>query len=309
MSGRIIVRLFIDFFLIVVPALVLLILVILNPTFERGFYCDDESLHYPYHEDTVSIAVAGVIAGLLPAILIVVVEVLRKRKKMNTIAGRRRFFHNLYAHLGPFIAGLVFQQLTAEIGKHIIGRLRPHFLQLCKPTFLVEGLEAEGMKTCLELDKPWNHYIVVDRDNETAFQCTNPLHLNEDGTWDKTLQDSVKSFPSAHSSISFYGMLFLAGYFQKRANFYKYASVLTIFFQMTFIVVAFSIALSRISDYKHHWSDVLSGAILGLIGAILIHWFAEFCMDPEAAIQKKARDPSPDEEAGFAPKQTTSITE
>ena len=111
-------------------------------------------------------------------------------------------------------------------------------------TFL-EGLEAEGMKTCLELDKPWNHYIVVDRDNETAFQCTNPLHLNEDGTWDKTLQDSVKSFPSAHSSISFYGMLFLAGYFQKRANFYKYASVLTIFFQMTFIVVAFSIALSR----------------------------------------------------------------
>ena len=243
--SRIIVRILIDFFLLVVPAVILLILVILNPTFERGFYCDDESLHYPYHSDTVSIAVAGIIAGLLPAIAIIIIELLRKRKTLKTPLGRSRFFHNLYAHLGPFIVGLVFQQLTAEIGKHIIGRLRPHFLQLCRPQFLVEGREAEGMMSCTDMDKPWNHYIVVDRDNSSAFRCTNPAHLLEDGSWDKTLQDSVKSFPSAHSSVSFYGMLFLVGYFQKRANFFEYASVLTPFFQLTFIVIAFSIALSR----------------------------------------------------------------
>ena len=129
-TGRIWVRLLIDFFLIVVPAIVLLILVTTNPTFERGFYCDDESLHYPYHEDTISIALAGVIAGLLPAIAIIVVEVLRKRKALKTPPGRSKLAHNLYAHLGPFIAGLVFQQLTSEVGKHIIGRLRPHFLQV-----------------------------------------------------------------------------------------------------------------------------------------------------------------------------------
>ena len=79
-TGRILVRLLIDFFLIVVPAIVLLILVTTNPTFERGFYCDDESLHYPYHEDTVSAGAAGVIAGLLPAIAIVSIEVLHREK-------------------------------------------------------------------------------------------------------------------------------------------------------------------------------------------------------------------------------------
>lgn len=290
------VRLVIDFFLIVVPAVVLLVLVIINPTFERGFYCDDESLHYPYHEDTVSIVVAGVIAGLLPAVIIVVVEVLRKRKKLGQADGRKRLWHNLYSHLGPFIAGLVFQQLAAEIGKHIIGRLRPHFLGLCNPEFLVDG----QMKTCLDLKQPWNHYVVVDRDNSTAFKCTNEKHVDANGAWDRALQDSVKSFPSAHSSISFYGMLFLAIYFNKRANFIKYANIITIFFQMSFLVIAFSIALSRISDYKHHWSDVLSGAILGILSALLIHQFADFCLETDFK-KNKAREPSP-EEAGFAPK-------
>lgn len=35
------------------------------------------------------------------------------------------------------------------------------------------------------------------------------------------------------------------------------------------VVLGVACALSRISDYKHHWSDVLSGVILGVLVACL----------------------------------------
>ena len=56
-----------------------------------------------------------------------------------------------------------------------------------------------------------------------------------------------------------------------------------------------SLSPYRISDYKHHWSDVLSGAILGLIAAVLIHWFAKFCLETDST-NKKRKNLSPEEE-------------
>ena len=41
------------------------------------------------------------------------------------------------------------------------------------------------------------------------------------------------------------------------------------FLQALAIYLAVWVSLSRISDYKHHWSDVLSGAILGTFLASL----------------------------------------
>ena len=40
-------------------------------------------------------------------------------------------------------------------------------------------------------------------------------------------------------------------------------------FQFIVIYMAIYTCMSRVSDYKHHWSDVLGGAILGALVAIL----------------------------------------
>ncbi len=39
--------------------------------------------------------------------------------------------------------------------------------------------------------------------------------------------------------------------------------------QAVVIFMALFTCLSRVSDYKHHWSDVLAGAILGVILAFV----------------------------------------
>jgi len=42
------------------------------------------------------------------------------------------------------------------------------------------------------------------------------------------------------------------------------------FLQYVCFMMAMGTALSRISDYKHHWSDVLVGSLQGALVAVLV---------------------------------------
>ena len=50
---------------------------------------------------------------------------------------------------------------------------------------------------------------------------------------------------------------------------WKFTRLLRPLLQVGFIWVAIYISVSRIFDYHHHWSDVLGGAIIGMIAALL----------------------------------------
>ncbi|KAL9699041.1 hypothetical protein quinque_002482 [Culex quinquefasciatus] len=57
------------------------------------------------------------------------------------------------------------------------------------------------------------------------------------------------------------------------------------FFDFLLILLAWYTCLSRISDYKHHWSDVLAGAVLGSTVAIVV---SNYCSDLFDARRKRA---------------------
>ncbi|CAH1393401.1 unnamed protein product [Nezara viridula] len=88
------------------------------------------------------------------------------------------------------------------------------------------------------------------------------------GTSPKLLRESRLSFPSGHSSFSAYTMVYLALYLQAKLN-WRGSYLLKHFLQFCCVALSWATALSRVSDYKHHWSDVLVGLLIGTTVAFL----------------------------------------
>ncbi|XP_046549696.1 phospholipid phosphatase 1-like [Haliotis rubra] len=198
--------------------------------FGRGFFCNDQSLMYPYHDDTVTMVDAALI-GVLPQVLL-----------LASVA-KRTFFNMygklLFAQLGVACFGGGICYLTTEVVKLVVGRLRPHFFDVCKPDFSKINCSTG--------------YIV-------DYVCQ--------GTNDALIIDAKKSFPSGHSSFIAFAMTYIIMYVQLRLG-RKNCRLLRALLQFGAALGGVYVCVSRISDYKHHWSDVLGGAVLGILTSAL----------------------------------------
>jgi hypothetical protein len=86
----------------------------------------------------------------------------------------------------------------------------------------------------------------------------------------RLLYDARKSFPSGHSSLAAYAAVYLGYYFHRRLS-SQSTLLLKLVLQMVLCCLALFTALSRVTDNKHHWSDVTVGALIGvLVGAWMI---------------------------------------
>lgn len=189
----------------------------------RGFFCDDKSLMYPIRESTVSNTWLTVISLVLPLVIMIITEIMRA-------ADRRVWHKKVYKFYRVFLFGLICNQIITDAAKYLIGRLRPYFFAVCQPVM-------PGGTTC-------NDSINLNRLIE-EYECTSTVKTSTD------FKEIFLSFPSGHASMSFYAMLFVCFYLQYRMS-WRGSKLLKHFFQFLFILLAWSITLTRILDYRHH---------------------------------------------------------
>ncbi|TRY97590.1 hypothetical protein DNTS_013375 [Danionella cerebrum] len=244
--------------------------------YHRGFYCSDQSIQYPYKNgDTISDAVLCA-AGILITIFSIVIGECYRIHYLNQ--GSKSFVGNpyisaLYRQVGVFIFGCAVSQSFTDIAKVSVGRMRPHFLDVCKPDYSTINCSLG--------------YI-------TQYTC--------DGDPSK-VQEARKSFFSGHASFSMYTMLYLARvdsvtvlfhfmvrdisilnclvsfYLQSRFT-WRGARLLRPLLQFTLLMMAFYTGLSRVSDHKHHPTDVLAGFVQGALVAYCIAFYVSDLFKP-----------------------------
>lgn len=238
-----------DFSAVVLIATVFLILFLNVNPFARGFYCTDESIRFPLKADTVKLWVAGLYGSLGGVCIVIFVEVtliLTCETTQNRI--KSCLLNCLYGVLF-YALGAISTLLITEVGKHTTGRLRPNFIAVCQPDW--------DKINCFEIIKN------VSVANYVHFKpeiCKGDPFL---------IKESRLSFPSGHSSFSVYSMMFVIIYMEarlilRRMRFPK------IILQLIAFVAAWHTVMSRVSDFKHHYTDVIAGSLLGMSVAVFM---------------------------------------
>lgn len=192
---------------------------------------------HPFHESTVTHEALYALGFGVPLLSIAITEFVRWKLGMDN-AREMKFFgrdvpfwaQNIYKYFGIFLFGAACSQLTTDIGKYSIGRLRPHFISVCQPKLM-------DRTNCTD---PANFHKYIE-----VFTCTN---LESSA---RRIKEMRLSFPSGHSSFSMYTMLYAALFLQCRFN-WRGSYLTKHFLQFIFVSLAWYTALSRISDYKHH---------------------------------------------------------
>ncbi|XP_031591914.1 phospholipid phosphatase 2b isoform X1 [Oreochromis aureus] len=232
----------VDVLCVIAAALPFIIMTIVSKPYQRGIYCNDDSIKYPLKPDTIT---PGMLAAVTICCTLVIISsgeaylVYRERIQSNTQFNQ--YIAALYKVVGTFLFGGAVSQSLTDLAKYTIGRPRPNFMAVCAP------------KVC-------TGYMSV-------INCTgSPVDVTE----------SRLSFYSGHSSFSMYCMLFLALYVQARFV-AKWARLLRPTIQFFLVAFAVYVGYTRVSDYKHHWSDVLVGLLQGALVALLnVHFVSGF---------------------------------
>ncbi|KAI0050024.1 acid phosphatase/Vanadium-dependent haloperoxidase [Auriscalpium vulgare] len=190
---------------------------------------------YPLRKEVVPIWAAALIAFFVPFFFFVLFQI--RRRSMND------FLTTNMGLLKSLITAAVFQVWI----KWLIGGLRPHFYEVCQPN-IPQGSAPSG-----------NGFASLFYDRSV---CTGDKN---------TIDDSLESFPSGHSTAAFAGLVYLSLYFNAQlkvmsAHNPAYWKMILFFAPL---LGATLIAGALTIDKFHNWYDVVFGAIIGTATALV----------------------------------------
>lgn len=128
--------------------------ILVKPFQLAGFYCADYSVTMKYKASTIDTSLLILMSTIAPFILIVLseftiktqfkqfnkfnlssftIQSIKVRLLNNKLIEIKEFIANIYINYGYYLTGLLLTTIVTLIGKKTIGRLRPNFLDVCKP--------------------------------------------------------------------------------------------------------------------------------------------------------------------------------
>ncbi|WWC72606.1 uncharacterized protein I206_106568 [Kwoniella pini CBS 10737] len=191
---------------------------------------------YPLRKNLIPIYAAALIAFFVPFVFFALFQI--RIRNINFFLG------TTVGLLESLITAAVFQVFH----KWLIGGLRPHFLDVCKPDVSQLTMNGNGFRQIMY----------------TRSICT--------GDADE-INDSLESWMSGHSTAAFAGFVYLFFYFNAQLK--VMADHRPAYWKMILTIApllgASLIAASLTIDEYHNWYDCVGGAVTGSICAIIAY--------------------------------------
>lgn len=239
------------------------------------YTCDQTDILAPYRPNSIPTLHMIVIGNLMPVLAICICEAFnsiqlkkllypdcdretsKNRSTSEAVASvsSSGFRHYSSHAINLFWLGQFTVVLITEVGKRWTGRLRPNFLDVCRP-----NLDA---------------LVCFNRSGD--LKMYNSIYTGGDfctGDPDK-VQEARLSFPSGHASFTTYCALYLIVYLEMRL-FVTRLHFPKRLLQCLLLLVVTMVLLSRYSDFQHHATDILAGFVLGLAGVIMATYVGSF---------------------------------
>ncbi|XP_014256651.1 phospholipid phosphatase 1-like [Cimex lectularius] len=215
----------------------------------RGFSCEDSSIRYPTVEDSLSESNLAISLYLIPFLIFISCETaLFPWSKPNV--PRFLYLVTLYQIVLPLLLGIFALKGLVAVLKTSVGRLGPTFVEACQPD--------------INCTLPEYHFRYI-----TNYTCV------RNGT--KLEELSRQSFPSGISADAAQMVVLVALFIEAKVE-WSGINLVKRLMQLVVLCFGLDVCLTRVSEYREHWSDVMTGILMGVVFAFftafyLLNWF------------------------------------